>query len=895
MPLQRPIILFFGFIFSTLFSVANAIGAAVTDTISATSRIDYLSTGSVSITDSIINYGKQFLNRPYRYGSGGADTFDCSGFTSFVYRNFGYKLEHSSAEQAQQFDTVKRTHLKTGDLVFFAGSRRSKRVGHVGIVTTASEDGKFNFIHASCDKGVTISSSEEPYYSSRYIKANRVIGGTQLLAVAPSVSESANADIQSDNNAPVTYPAKKVKKTIPAKYHKVKSGETLSEIAEKYGLSVAELKRKNGLKGNKINLKQQLKVKDSETYTVFEPVKEVPAKKTDASAEQAVEKSKAEIASSIVSHKVKRGETLFSISKLYNTPVEELKRINNIPTGKIVPGQEIKVSEGDVQPTTMVTQNEQQPKVSTHKVSSGESLFSIAKMYNLSVAELKKMNEMTGNALHVGQVLKVNVPEEKNIADNLQPAKPVQVKPETKSTPKTEQPVVKTDLAQRAEPKPEPEQSEPEDVKTEVVTKTGSPVKIIKHKVHAGESLVTIARDFKVSLDELKRINNLESTKLNVGQEVFICLNTEAVVINPVATAASKPIVEEQPVEKATINPAKNAVASRADVVSKSEQKQKTQKKAEQKPLSYKVRKGDNLNTIAKEFDISVDDLKKMNNLTSNKISVGQELKFVQPDAGVSSKEEAKKIEMPAKAVIHKVRKGENLGTIAKDFNVSVEDLKKMNNLTSNKISVGQELKFVQPDAGVSSKEEAKKIEMPAKAVIHKVRKGENLGTIAKDFNVSVEDLKKMNNLTSNKISVGQELKLEQDVAEVSSKEEAKKIEMPAKAVTHKVRKGENLATIAEKFNMTVDELKELNGLTSNKINYGQQLVVSQLSTAEVKKAPVKAETKQRTIKHKVKSGDSYYSIAQKYDCSVNDLKEWNGKSGTKIKPGDIIIIKAKK
>ncbi|HEY6914365.1 MAG TPA: C40 family peptidase, partial [Paludibacter sp.] len=178
MPLQRHILLFLGFIFSILLSVANAIDMSATDSISASSRIDYLSASSVSITDSIINYGKQFLNRPYRYGSAGADTFDCSGFTSYVYRNFGYNLEHSSAEQAQQFDTVKRTHLKTGDLVFFAGSRKSKRVGHVGIVTTAGDDGKFSFIHASCDKGVTISSSEEPYYSRRFIKANRVIGGT---------------------------------------------------------------------------------------------------------------------------------------------------------------------------------------------------------------------------------------------------------------------------------------------------------------------------------------------------------------------------------------------------------------------------------------------------------------------------------------------------------------------------------------------------------------------------------------------------------------------------------------------------------------------------------------------------------------------------------------------
>lgn len=762
MPFQRHILFFLGFIFSTLLSVANAIGAAVSDSIS--SHVSYLSAAPATITDSIINYGKQFLNRPYRYGSTGSDTFDCSGFTSFVYHNFGYNLEHSSAQQAQQFDTVKRNFLKTGDLVFFSGSRKSKRIGHVGIVTEAKEDGRFNFIHASCDKGVTISSSEEPYYSHRYVKANRVIGGTQTLAVASLVPESDNADLQTDNNAPVTYPSKKVKKTIPAKFHRVKSGETLSEIAEKYGLSVTELKRKNGLKGSKISLKQMLKVKDSESYTVFEPVKEVSAKKTDASTEQAAESSKAEMASSIISHKVKRGETLFSISKLYNTPVEKLKKINNLSDGKLVPGQEIKLKEVENASTVAVAKVDNQQKATTHKVASGESLFSIAKMYNVSVAELKKMNDITGSGIHVGQTLKINLPEEKNIVENIQAIKPVSAKPETKSTPKAEQPVSKPELAQKSAPELEPEQSADEEVKTEVVSKSGSTVKIIKHKVHSGESLVTLARDFKVSLDELKRINNLESTKLAVGQEVFICLNTEAVVVNPVAAPVSKPIVEEQPEEKATVIPAKSAVASRADVVSKPEPKQKTEKKSEQKPVSYKVRKGDNLNTIAKDFDISVDDLKKINDLTSNKISVGQELK------------------------------------------------------------------------------------------------------------------------------------LEQGITEVVSKEDAKKVELPAKAVTHKVRRGENLAGIAEKFNMTVDELKELNGLASNRINYGQQLIVSQLSSAAPKKAAAtKAEPKQRTIRHKVKSGESYYSIAQKFDCSVNDLKEWNRKSSTKIKPGDVVIIKSGK
>lgn len=750
MPFQKHYFILLAFIFSTFFLQAgqrsDEATASATDSISNSPRTDYLSLNQVSITDSVINYGKQFLNRPYRYGSSGADTFDCSGFTSYVYRNFGYDLEHSSAAQAQQFDTVKRNRLKTGDLVFFAGSRKSKRVGHVGIVTQAGEDGRFNFIHASCDKGVTISSSEEPYYSRRFIKANRVIGGSQLLAVAPSVSDNANADFQTDNNTPVTYPSKKIKKTIPAKYHRVKSGETLSEIADKYGLSVAELKRKNGLKGSKINLKQQLKVKDSETYTVLEPVKEVAAKKEDILKDQAAGKSKAEIASSIVLHKVKRGETLFSISKLYNTPVAELKKINNIPSGKIVPGQELKLSEVEAQSNVTEDKAENQQKVATHKVISGESLFNIAKMYGITVNDLKKMNEITENRIHAGQILKVSVPAEKAIAENIQPAPVTSAKPEVKTAPKSE-PVIKP------ESKPEPKEIAKADVKTEVIARPGATVKIINHRVHQGENLITIARDFKVSLDELKRINNLESTKLSVGQEIFICLNTEAVVINPIPVSVPNQVAEP-------------AVS------------QKT-------------------------------------------------------------------------------------ATLA--------------------------------NSNVTPAESAQKPELTQKPISHKVKKGDNLNSIAEKYNISIDDLKETNGLSSNKINVGQKLKIARVVAEASPKESVEKPESPAKAVTHKVRKGENLASIAAKFNMTVDELKDLNGLTGSKINYGQQLVVSELTSERVKKASLKVEPKQKTIRHKVKSGESYYTIAHKYDCSVNDLKEWNRKSSTKIQPGDIIIVKAKK
>ena len=265
MPLQKQILTIFALAFSCSFSFAalqnpDAKSEAATDSISTNSKVRTFA-DNANLPDDVINYGKTFLNRPYRFGSSGADSFDCSGFTSYVYRNFGYNLTHSSSAQANQFDTVKRGNLKKGDLVYFSGSRKSKRIGHVGIVTQVKDNGQFDFIHAANDRGITISSSSEPYYNSRFIKANRVIGGTQLLAANSSITEDPYTDeSQDDVEVPMSVPSKKTKKTTPAQYHIVRKGETMADIAEKYSLTVAELKEINHLKSNKIKLKQNLKI-----------------------------------------------------------------------------------------------------------------------------------------------------------------------------------------------------------------------------------------------------------------------------------------------------------------------------------------------------------------------------------------------------------------------------------------------------------------------------------------------------------------------------------------------------------------------------------------------------------------------------------------------------------
>lgn len=126
--------------------------------------------------EDIIEFSKQYLGTPYRGGRKGPDAFDCSGFTHFVFKNFGVQLTPQCSSQIHQGERIEKENLQIGDLVFFKGrNAKSNRAGHVGIVIS-NENGKISFIHASSKRGVVINEIESSkYYNSRYITGLKVI------------------------------------------------------------------------------------------------------------------------------------------------------------------------------------------------------------------------------------------------------------------------------------------------------------------------------------------------------------------------------------------------------------------------------------------------------------------------------------------------------------------------------------------------------------------------------------------------------------------------------------------------------------------------------------------------------------------------------------------------
>lgn len=129
----------------------------------------------VIATDNLLDEAFSHIGTRYRRGTSGPSSFDCSGFTSYVYSKLDIDLNRSSRDQFQQGLEVDKENLQSGDLVFFTSPRSGRSIGHVGIVVDVDHmNGCFNFIHASV-KGVKVSSSSEAYYSRRYVGARRVM------------------------------------------------------------------------------------------------------------------------------------------------------------------------------------------------------------------------------------------------------------------------------------------------------------------------------------------------------------------------------------------------------------------------------------------------------------------------------------------------------------------------------------------------------------------------------------------------------------------------------------------------------------------------------------------------------------------------------------------------
>lgn len=127
---------------------------------------------TLSETDSLIHFALSLQGVPYRFGGKNPQGFDCSGFTSYVFRHFGIHLQASSHHQFKQGHWIEPDSIRKGDLVFFRN--KSNKINHVGIITDKTPEETI-FVHASSSQGIRVDLLETPYYQKRLAGFKRVI------------------------------------------------------------------------------------------------------------------------------------------------------------------------------------------------------------------------------------------------------------------------------------------------------------------------------------------------------------------------------------------------------------------------------------------------------------------------------------------------------------------------------------------------------------------------------------------------------------------------------------------------------------------------------------------------------------------------------------------------
>jgi membrane-bound lytic murein transglycosylase D len=282
----------------------------------------------------------------------------------------------------------------------------------------------------------------------------------------------------------------------------------------------------------------------------------------------------------------------------------------------------------------------------------------------------------------------------------------------------------------------------------------------------------------------------------------------------------------------------------------------------------YTVKRGDNLSEIADKYSVSIADLKKWNRLKSNTVARGKSLKIITNESVVQTiKKEQKKDSLFIKntsdkqqiaasevkiskedktkkltktdtlssdvASYYVVQKGDNLSNIAKNNNVTVAEIKEWNHLSNASIQLGMSLQ-------VSNKEVNSNVEIASvtktENVEYIVKKGDNLGNIAKKFGSTLDDLKQWNNLQDNIIAIGTSLivaKSEVEIVKSETPETFKKKENLAsvsknKGINYYVKKGDSLYSIAKKYpGVTISDIKKWNDIRAEDLKPGMKLKIN--------------------------------------------------------------------
>ncbi len=350
-------------------------------------------------------------------------------------------------------------------------------------------------------------------------------------------------------------------------------------------------------------------------------------------------------------YRVKRGDSLGRISNRYNVSVASLRKANRLKGSTIRVGQMLTIpGRGYTSRSDYGYASNDRVKI-RYRVNSGDTLGAIAARHQVSISTIKRANNIRGSAIFVGQFLSI-----------------------------------------------------PDAVAPKYVARSGTPG---KYRVSRGDTLGKIAQRHGVSVSAIKSANNINGSTIMAGQTIRI----------PGANGSNAGTTSNS---KATIK--------------------------------YKVKRGDTIGSVAGRHGVSVSSIKSANNISGSKILVGQTLTIRGGSGGSYSSSAGTK---PLK---YKVKSGDTLGTIAARNGVSVASIKSANGLKGSTIMVGQSLNI--PNGKIVARNSTSS---RSGAISHRVRRGETLWKIASQYDVSVSDLKRWNNLKTSRLVAGEKLSINVD------------------------------------------------------------------------------------------------------------------------------------
>lgn len=508
--------------------------------------------------------------------------------------------------------------------------------------------------------GVYGTYATDPSYASKLISVIERYNLTQYDTgtVMKPVSNNTNSNNNNSNNNSNASVATNGTYTAVA-------GDSLWGIAQKFGMTLDELKKANGLTSNNLYVGQTLKVRKS--------VQQNTNNETNQNQNSNVNNNDRpqQTVTSAETYTVKSGDSLWGIATKHGCSVNDLKSWNHLSSNLIHVGQKLVI--GQKKSTVQQQQGKKEPQQTTsnetYTVKSGDSLWKIATNHNMSVSQLKNLNKLSNDMIFVGQKLVVS--EKKQSA----PSQNHVTKPSTYTVKSGDSvwkiahecgmsmnelvslngiknnlifpgQVLKVKAGAKAE---NVSKSETSGSKNQNAASNGSSS---TYTVKSGDSVWKISHEHGMSMDELKSLNGLKDNLIIPGQVLKI---------------------------KGTSSNTKQKIKT-------------SSKETAEAGATYVVKAGDSLWAVANRQGLTVAELKRINGLSSDTIYVGQRLKVTQKSS-VNAKTYAKTTNVSDKSrKKYTVKAGDSLWRIAADNKTTVNNLKAVNHLASDTIYVGQTL-----------------------------------------------------------------------------------------------------------------------------------------------------------------------------------------------------------